>query len=77
MVLRFAPSAARAARERWAGAAEQVGADGSLALTVTVTANEHFFGEVLGWGGTCEVVSPADVREELGRRIGRLQALYG
>lgn len=76
VVLRFAPGAARAARERWGGAAEQVGADGSLTLTVTVTANEHFFGEVLGWGGACEVVAPADVRAALGKRIGQLQALY-
>ena len=41
-----------------------------------MTANEHFLGEVLGWGGACEVVAPADVREALGRRVGQLQALY-
>lgn len=76
VVLRFAPAAARAARERWGGANGQVGPDGSLTLTAMLSANEHFLGEVLGWGGACEVVSPADVRQAMGRRIDQLRSLY-
>jgi predicted DNA-binding transcriptional regulator YafY len=76
VVLRFAPAAARAARERWAGASERSAPDGSLTITVTVTANEHFLGEVLGWGGACEVVAPADLRAELERRIEQLRTIY-
>jgi predicted DNA-binding transcriptional regulator YafY len=77
VVLRFAPGAARAARERWSSAqAEQVGPDGSVALTVIVTVNDHFLGEVLGWGGACQVVSPADVREGLRRRVEELRSRY-
>ena len=77
VVLRFGPAAARAARERWGGdRSERVEAGGSVTLTVTVTANEHFLGEVLGWGGACQVVAPADVREALQRRIAALQSIY-
>jgi hypothetical protein len=65
-------------RERWGGdRSERVETDGRVTLTVTVTANEHFLGEVLGWGGACQVVAPADVREALQRRIAALQSIYG
>ncbi len=43
---------------------------------MTVTANEHVLGEVLGWGGACQVVAPADVRDALQRRIAALQSIY-
>ncbi len=77
VVLRFSPEAARAARERWGGVAGQpAGADGAVTLTVMVTPNEHFLGEVLGWGGTCEVVGPPDVRDAMRGRIEALRASY-
>lgn len=77
VVLRFDPAAARAARERWGSAlSEQQAPDGRLTLTVIVSANEHFLGEVLGWGGACQVVAPADVRDALRRRVEALQAVY-
>lgn len=77
VVLRFAPAAARAARERWGGdRSERSEPDGSLTLTVTVAPNEHFLGEVLGWGGACQVVGPVDVRDAMRRRIAGLQAIY-
>jgi predicted DNA-binding transcriptional regulator YafY len=75
--LRFAPAAARAARERWGGGAPgQAEADGGVTLLVVVSVNEHFLGEVLGWGGACQVVGPADVREAMRLRIEALQAVY-
>jgi predicted DNA-binding transcriptional regulator YafY len=77
VVLRFAPEAARAARERWGAAAvEPAGADGRVTLTVTVTPNQHFLGEVLGWGAACEVVAPADVRDALRQRVESLRSRY-
>lgn len=77
VLLRFAPAAARAARERWGGAAPgQAEADGGVTLSVVVSVNEHFLGEVLGWGGACQVVAPADVREAMRLRIEELQAVY-
>jgi predicted DNA-binding transcriptional regulator YafY len=75
--LRFAPAAARAARERWGGAAPaQAESDGGVTLSVVVSVNEHFLGEVLGWGGACQVIGPADVREAMRLRIEALQAVY-
>jgi predicted DNA-binding transcriptional regulator YafY len=47
-----------------------------VTLSVVVSVNEHFLGEVLGWGGACQVVGPADVREAMRLRIEALQAVY-
>jgi len=54
---------------------ERVDADGSVTLTVAVTANEHVLGEVPGWVGACQVVAPADVRDALQRRIAALESV--
>ncbi len=75
VVLRFSPAAAAEARERWPAGAEPQ-PDGSLRVTLETTPNEFFYGLVLGWGGAAEVLSPADVRAELGRRVEALRARY-
>lgn len=73
--LRFSPAAAAEARERW-GAAATPQADGSVRVALDTTPNEFFYGLVLGWGGEAEVLSPADVRAELRRRVEALRARY-
>jgi proteasome accessory factor C len=75
VVLRFSPAAAAEARERWPGAAAPQ-PDGSVRVTLDTTPNAFFHGLVLGWGGEAEVLSPADVRAELRRRVEALRARY-
>jgi proteasome accessory factor C len=75
VVLRFLEAAAGEARERWPAQAEPQ-PDGSLLVTLETTPNEHFYGLVLGWGGAAEVRSPADVRDEVRRRVEALSARY-
>ncbi len=73
--LRFSKAAAGEARERWPGSVTPR-PDGSAEVTLETTPNEHFYGMVLGWGGEAEVLWPADVRAELGRRVEALRARY-
>lgn len=75
VVLRFSPAAAADARERWPGTASPQ-PDGSVRVTLETTPNAFFNGLVLGWGGEAEVLSPADVRAELRRRVEALRARY-
>ena len=76
VTLRFRGAAARLAKERH-GARARANADGTVSLTLRVTPGNYLLGVVLGYGGECTVEAPADVREQLVRRVEELRALYG
>jgi predicted DNA-binding transcriptional regulator YafY len=75
VVLRFAPSAAAAARERY-GAAAAPQPDGRLLVTLEAAPNDHLLGQVMGWGGAAEVLSPPELREALRRRVEAARARH-
>jgi proteasome accessory factor C len=75
VVLRFAPEAAQAARERHGEACRDL-PGGGVEAAVTVAPNEFFLARVLAWGGACEVVDPPDVRAALRARVAALRARH-
>lgn len=75
VVLRFAPSAAAAARERY-GAAAAPQPDGRLLVTLEAAPNDHLLGQVMGWGGAAEILSPPELREALRRRVEAARARH-
>ena len=75
ITLRFAPAAAHQAAERWPEQA-RLQPDGSALVTFEATPNEFLLGQVLGWGGQAEVVSPPELRARLLDRVVALRTRY-
>jgi predicted DNA-binding transcriptional regulator YafY len=75
ITLRFAPAAAHQAAERWPGQS-RLQPDGSALVTFEATPNEFLLGQLLGWGGQAEVVSPPELRARLLDRVVALQTRY-
>jgi proteasome accessory factor C len=63
VTVRFAPEAARLARETYPGA--KPAADGGVVLKARVWANRAFCREIARWGGAAEVVAPEAVRTQV------------
>ena len=75
VVLRFAPAAAAAARERY-GPAASPRRDGSLRVALEAAPNDHLLGQVMAWGGGATIEAPADLREALLRRVEAARARH-
>lgn len=78
-VLRFTPAAARwVAEEQWhpQQRVDRLG-DGSVTLHVPYGDPAELRGEILRWGSEVEVVSPPELRADLGATLERAAALYG
>jgi proteasome accessory factor C len=76
VTLRFRGTAARLARERYGARARQ-NADGTVSVTLKVTPGNYLLGVVLGYGGEATIEGPADVVEQLRRRVEELRRLHG
>jgi proteasome accessory factor B len=77
--LRFAPKVARAIREtRW-HASQRLEAlpGGGIEMRLAVASTLELVPWVLGWGGACEVVAPAELREHVARHLREGAAMYG
>jgi proteasome accessory factor C len=75
VTLRFRGNAARLARERYRERARER-ADGTVSVTLQVTAGNYLLGVVLGYGGECTIAAPADVVAQLRERVEELGRLY-
>jgi predicted DNA-binding transcriptional regulator YafY len=63
VVLRFDPSAAALARDQFPGARRLAG--GAVLLRLKAWGGAAFYRFVLSWAGTCEVLEPESMREEV------------
>lgn len=75
VTLRFRGNAARLARERY-GSRTRENADGTVSVTLKVTAGNYLLGVVLGYGGEATIEAPADVVAQLRERIDVLREQY-
>jgi predicted DNA-binding transcriptional regulator YafY len=77
--LRFTAAVARYVREREWHPSQRLQArrDGSLVLTLRVNHLLEVRRWVLSYGADCEVLAPADLRDEVRAELRRMQKLYG
>lgn len=77
--VRFSPSAAAYVRERtWSDG--QVLTDspcGGLTLSFTAASRPEVLAWVLSFGPEAELLEPADLRAEMGKRTGEMETMYG
>lgn len=76
--LRFAPKVTRAVREtRWhASQRLEALADGGVEMRLAVASTLELVPWVLGWGESCEVLAPVELREHVARHHREAAALY-
>ena len=76
--LRFHPDVARRVKETTWHESQRTEdqADGSVRVRLVVAQPTELKHWVLGWGASCEVVSPASFREEVAQEAATMAALY-
>jgi proteasome accessory factor C len=75
VTLRFRGSSALLARQRH-DASARANEDGTVSVTLKVTAGNYLLGVVLGYGGEATVEGPKDVVAQLRERVEELQQAY-
>ena len=76
--LRFSPDVARRVKETTWHESQQAEdlADGSVRVRLLVAEPTELKHWVLGWGASCEVISPQAFREELAREATAMADIY-